>query len=71
MVCTKLDAGYCKVLAAPCPKKYEMKMVTYRKCPNFGKAAVKVSAKIKVKVKTARKSAAKRTSKSHSKKRRK
>jgi|GEM_PF-3257012 len=70
MVCTKLDAGYCKVIAATCPKKYEMKMVTYRKCPNFGKTAVKVSS-AKAKVKVAKKSSAKRTSKSHSKKRRK
>ncbi len=66
MVCTKLDAGYCKVIAATCPKKYEMKMVTYRKCPNFGKTPIKVSAK-----RTARKMAAKRVGKSHSKKRRK
>jgi hypothetical protein len=58
MVCTKLDSGYCKVIAAPCPKRYEVKMVTYRKCPNFGKAAVKISAKAKVKA--ARKSAARK-----------
>ncbi len=68
MVCTKLDAGYCRALAAPCPKKYEVKMITFRKCPNFGKAAVNVA---KAKVKIARKSAAKKAKKSASKKRRK
>ena len=68
MVCTKLDAGYCKIIAAPCPKKYEMKMVTYRKCPNFGKSPARVSAKAKVKV--AKKLSAKKSGKSHSKRRR-
>ncbi len=67
MVCTKLDSGYCKALAAPCPKKYEVKMATYKKCPNFGKAAMKVA---KAKIKTPKKAAAKRTGKSHSKKKR-
>lgn len=47
MVCTKLDAGICKAIVAPCPKKYEMKMVTFRKCPNFGKAVTKKLAKTK------------------------
>jgi len=63
MVCTKLDAGVCKALAAPCPKKYEMKMVTFRKCPNFGKSAVKAKAKIKT-----RKTVVKKVKKSISKK---
>ncbi len=61
MVCTKLDAGVCKALAAPCPKKYEVKMVTFRKCPNFGKSAVKA------KVKAAKKSSARKARKTSSK----
>lgn len=69
MVCTKLDAGYCKVIAATCPKKYEMKMVTYRKCPNFGKMPIKVSAKAKVKA--SKKSAARKVKNATSKRRRK
>ncbi len=66
MVCTKLDAGYCKALAAPCPKKYETKMVTYKKCPNFGKAVAKAA---KVKVKVAKKTAARKVRKAASKRR--
>lgn len=65
MVCTKLDAGYCKVIAAPCPKKYEMKMVKFKSCPNFGKSVIKAKAKLK-----ARKVAMKKVKKSASKKRR-
>jgi len=65
MVCTKLDDGYCKIIAAPCPKKYEMKMVTFRKCPNFGKSVVKVKTKLK-----ARKAAVKKVKRYSSKKRR-
>ena len=68
MVCTKLDDGCCKVIAAPCPKKYEVKMVTYRKCPNFGKAVTKIS---KTKVNVAKKTPARKVRKASSKRRRK
>lgn len=67
MVCTKLDAGYCKVIAATCPKKYEVKMVTYRKCPIFGKTPVKVA---KAKTKVSKKLVARKVKKVSSKRRR-